>query len=293
MRSTLALCILFQLGAAAWLPQQPQLRVSAPRGSSRASVCASATVEDELIKELRGAAPGQQFTNILANNLNRVDQKIFLRLAELADAAKDDDERDEISRLSSSVATTIESLLAQASKAADADADAVQALMRTAANAEGEFDVPLRPEQADAVRAEVQAKLGELDEGFVGTIEAYMKKANDDGLEGLVEMLRELLQIFATERMLKMLEGPATPTEVVPVLRATLEAPPADWEARLREQLLAEEAEATPDMLLSALQDKMGEVVLGMPSGSKVQGVLAEMLNELITRARVIEAEAA
>ena len=292
MRSSLALCLLVQLGAAAWLPQQPQLRVSAPRSHSRASVCASATVEDELIKELRGAAP-KEFTNILANNLNRVDQKIFLRLAELADAAKDDDERDEIARLSSSVASTIETLLVQASKAADADADAVQALMRTAANSDGEFDVPLQPEQAAAVRAEVLAKLGELDEGFVGTIEAYMKKANDDGLEGLVEMLRELLQIFATERMLKMLEGPSTPTEVLPVLRATLEAPPADWEAQLRELLLAEGAEASPEMLLSALQDKMGEVVLGMPSGSKVQGVLAEMLNELITRARVIEAEAA
>ena len=35
---------------------------------------------------------------------------------------------------------------------------------------------------------DLEAKLGELDEGFVGTIEAYMKKANDDGLEGLVEI---------------------------------------------------------------------------------------------------------
>jgi hypothetical protein len=37
----------------------------------------------------------------------------------------------------------------------------------------------------------------------------------------------------------------------------------------------------------------MGEVVLGMPSGSRVQGVLAEMLNELISKARIIEAEMA
>ena len=61
----------------------------------------------------------------------------------------------------------------------------------------------------------------------------------------------------------------------------------------LRQQLTAEDAAASPAMVLGALQDKMGEVVLGMPSGSRVQGVLAEMLNELITRTRTIEAELA
>ena len=75
--------------------------------------------------------------------------------------------------------------------------------------------------------------------------------------------------------------------------RATLETAPAQWEGVLRAQLQGEEAAATPAMLLGALQDKMGEVVLGMPSGSRVQGVLAEMLNELISRSRTIEAEAA
>ena len=54
-----------------------------------------------------------------------------------------------------------------------------------------------------------------------------------------------------------------------------------------------EDASVGVTQFLGALQDKMGEVVLGMPSGSRVQGVLAEMLNELISKTRVIEAEMA
>ena len=52
----------------------------------------------------------------------------------------------------------------------------------------------------------------------MGTIEAYMKKADGDGQQGLTELLRELLQIYATERMLSMLEG-GNPV-VAEVLRA-------------------------------------------------------------------------
>ena len=192
------------------------------------------------------------------------------------------------------VASTLEKLLAKAAEAADADAESVQELLQLAADSQGEFEVPIPLERTSAVREQVQAKLGGLDDGFVGTIEAYMKKADGDGQQGLTELLRELLQIYATERLLSMLEG-ANPVaeEVVSLLRATLQSPPAEWEAVLRTQFTSDGEAATPEMVLAALQDKMGEVVLGMPSGSRVQGVLAEMLNELISKTRVIDAEMA
>jgi len=254
---------------------------------------AAAAGNDQLVAQLRAAKP-KDIAEILAKNINAIDQRLFLSLADLADATDDNDERDEIARLSSTVASTLETLLSKASNKLDADADSVQQLMQLAAGPQGEFEVPLPPERAGAVREQVQAKLGGLDDGFVGTIEAYMKKADGDGQQGLTELLRELLQIYATERMLSMLEG-GNPVvaEVVGVLRETLQAPPAEWEAVLRTQLTGDGAAATPDMVLGALQDKMGEVVLGMPSGSRVQGVLAEMLNELISKTRIIEAEMA
>jgi len=278
--------------AAAWLPHA-QAGVAARSGATRAFVRAAAGANDQLVAQLRAAKPNQ-IAEILAKNINAIDQRLFLSLADLADATDDDDERDEIARLSSTVASTLETLLSEAGNKLDADADSVQQLMKLAADPQGEFEVPLPPERASAVREQVQAKLGGLDDGFVGTIEAYMKKADSDGLQGLVEVLRELLQIYATERMLSMLEG-GTPcaAEVVGVLRETLQSPPTEWEAALRGQLVDDGAAATPEMVLGALQDKMGEVVLGMPSGSRVQGVLAEMLNELIAKTRIIEAEMA
>lgn len=286
-RVTLALAC--QVAAAAWLPQL-QLRTPPARISARANVCAQSVAEDELIDQLRGAGP-DKLASLLASNFKSIDQRLFLRLAELADEAKDDAERDEIASLSTRIATTVETLLAQAGSKLDADADAVQELLRLAADEQGEFEVPLPAARVTEVREAVLEKLGQLDDGFVGTLEAYMKKANEDGLEGLVEVLREVLQIYATERMMRMLQGGEA--GVVSVLRATLETAPAQWEGVLRAQLQGEEAAATPAMLLGALQDKMGEVVLGMPSGSRVQGVLAEMLNELIARTRTLEAEMA
>jgi len=291
MRSTsLLVAVVAPFCAAAWLPSQPQVVRPARSGVSRAAVCL-AVAEDELIAELRGASAGD-LAGVLANNFKKVDARLFLRLAELADEAADDAEKDEIAQLSTRVASTVEQLLKTAESKLDKDAEVVQDLMRTAADENGEFSVPIPPAQLAAVRSAVQEKLGVLDDAFVGTLEAYMKKANDDGLEGLVEVLRALLQVYATERMMKMLEG-GTDAGVVALLRVTLEAPPTDWEEQLRTQCTAEGAEASPAMVLAALQDKMGEVVLGMPSGSRVQGVLAEMINELISRTRTIEAEMA
>jgi len=267
--------------------------VAARRGATRACVRAAAAGNDELVAQLRAAKP-KDIAEILAKNINAIDQRLFLSFADAADAADNDDERDEIAQLSSTVATTLEKLLAKAAEAADADAESVQELLQLAADSQGEFEVPIPLERASAVREQVQAKLGGLDDGFVGTIEAYMKKADGDGQQGLTELLRELLQIYATERLLSMLEG-ANPVaeEVVSLLRATLQSPPAEWEAVLRTQFTGDGEAATPEMVLAALQDKMGEVVLGMPSGSRVQGVLAEMLNELISKTRVIDAEMA
>jgi len=68
---------------------------------------------------------------------------------------------------------------------------------------------------------------------------------------------------------------------------------PEEWDSVINARVCDETAECTAEDVLNVLQDKMGEVVLGMPSGSRVQGVLAEMLNELISKTRVIEAEMA
>ena len=133
-------------------------RIAAP---SRAAVvvAAAATPETQeaLINKLR-SANAAQLPALLGDNMGAVDQRLFLRLAELSDAASDDAERDAISQLASTVATVVEDLLNQAEQQLDADAQNAQALLQAAASASGEFDVPIPPERAEAVRAAVQQR---------------------------------------------------------------------------------------------------------------------------------------
>ena len=203
MLATLSLLIALAPPHAHFAPQ----RTAAP---SRAAVvvAAAATPETQeaLINKLR-SANAAQLPALLGDNMGAVDQRLFLRLAELSDAASDDAERDAISQLASTVATVVEDLLNQAEQQLDADAQNAQALLQAATSASGEFDVPIPPERAEAVRAAVQQRLGALDEGFVATVSAYMKKAGDDNMEGLVELLREVLQIFAAEKLLATIEA--------------------------------------------------------------------------------------
>lgn len=69
------------------------------------------------------------------------------------------------------------------------------------------------------------------------------------------------------------------------------QATPEEWDETLRAQLLSDNAVCGAEEFTTLLQDKMGEVVLGMPAGSNVQNVIAEYLNELIGRARAIASE--
>ena len=76
------------------------------------------------------------------------------------------------------------------------------------------------------------------------------------------------------------------------MLTEILRAEPAEWDELLRKNLLAEDSESGFDEFQSVLQDKIGEVVLSMPAGSTMQALLAEYLNELLSRARSLAADA-
>ena len=138
---------------------------------------------------------------VLAENLKSIDQRIFLRLAEMSDAEDDDYEKLRIRQLATLVASSLETILAKADEQMDADAEVVQLLLRVMATEGGEFELPVPPARLDALRASIRERIATLDEGFVGTVKAYMKKASEDGLEGMVDVLRVLLQMFAAERL--------------------------------------------------------------------------------------------
>jgi len=235
-----------------------------------------------------------QMQQVLAENIQTVDQRFWLRIAEKSDAADTQEERDAIGRLASSIANTVEQLVQKADELLEDDASRVQSLLKVLANEGGDFSVPVSDERLLALREAIKEKGGALDDTFVATVKAYMSKADTDGLEGMVEVLRVLLQVFAAERLLLLAStGADLEASLVATLKRTLESSPDNWDALLRQELLSDDAECNPEAFLGALQDQMGEIVLGMPSGSALQNVLAEYLSELLSRARTISAEAA
>jgi len=290
--------MLFAVALTTALALHASPRLLSPRAyaaCARSTVCVAQATEaqDALIAKLR-AAPLDGLTAIVANDMKAIDQRFFLRLAELADAADDEADRDSIAELASSVASSVETLLRLADEKIQDDGSKAQAILQIAASESGEFEVPIPAERAAAVRAAIRERGGSLDDGFVATIKAYMSKADKDGMEGLVEMLREVLQLFAAERLLALVEPRLEDgSGLAAALRAVLAAKPDEWEETLRGQVATAEPVCGPLELQSALQDQMGEVVLGMPSGSALQALLAEYLNELLERTRVIVAELA
>lgn len=274
-------------------PLQPLRRPDARRARHAFSprLDESASDVDGLIRTLRGSTP-DQLPKLLADNLKSIDQRLFLRLAEMSDVETDEYEKLRIRQLATLVASTLETILEQADRQMSADAETVQGLLRSLALESGEFELPVPAAQLAACRAAVREQLPTLDEGFVGTVKAYMRKASDDGLESMVDVLRVLLQTYAAERLRALADGKIGASEgVQTAIRAALDAPPERWEAVMRSQLASEEAACSADELVQTLQDKMGEVVLSMPAGSGVQSVIAEYLNELLGRARAIAAE--
>ena len=214
------------LGAGAWLaPPGPRLRfLSPPRRavvfasaeytakldllirklrasvSERFQICKSAICTADLEISARPQAP-DQLPRILAENLKAIDQRLFLRLAEMSDAESDDYEKLRIRQLATLVASSLETILAKADEQMDADAGVVQQFLRLMASESGEFVLPVPKARLDTLRTSMRGRVAMLDGGFVGTVKAYMQKASDDGLDGVVDVLRVLLQVFASERL--------------------------------------------------------------------------------------------
>merc|ERR1712070_1034778 len=163
----------------------------------------------------------------------------------------------------------------------DTDAVSVQEFLKVIADADGQFTVPIPEERIQALREELQQRPG-LDDGFVATIKAYMKKADEDALDDVVEVLRQILQVFAAERLLSLIEGRVADEALGKVLTEILRAEPAEWDELLRKNLLAEDSDSGFDEF---------QVVLRMPAGSTMQALLAEYLNELLSRARSLAAD--
>jgi len=233
---------------------------------------------DSLIDELSAAQGESALAELVARNAMRLDVKFYMRLAARSDTAGEAERASLASVASSTMA--ILSLIAQQTKAAiSSSSDTLMRLVGAAADeGTGAFVLPLRADRVAAVRA-VLAE-GVVDEAVLASAFAWMRKAAEDKLDGMVAVVQCVLQLWAGRELLASPEAAEDAGGAGEALvQALLAAPEGDWAA-----LLAAAPVETQPAASRAVQARMERVVLGLPNGSNAQRVQAEYLREVEQR---------
>ena len=205
------------------------------------------------------------------------DQKFWIRVASRSDTANPQDKA-ALSALASAVMGLVDAAVQRTDSQLSSAGAALQRILAAGADEKGEWHLPLAPDRVAAMRAALDAEAGSegapLDEeALLSNAFAWMRKAADDGQDGLVRLLQRALQLYAA-RALSC--GGSDTDEAALALAAVAEAEEEDWEGRLT---------AAPGLSAAgfeaAIRRRMEGVVLGLPSGSYAQRVQAEYLKEV------------
>eukprot|EP00630_Chrysocystis_fragilis_P004744 CAMPEP_0197389334 /NCGR_PEP_ID=MMETSP1165-20131217/1637_1 /TAXON_ID=284809 /ORGANISM="Chrysocystis fragilis, Strain CCMP3189" /LENGTH=335 /DNA_ID=CAMNT_0042914741 /DNA_START=11 /DNA_END=1016 /DNA_ORIENTATION=- len=281
-------------------------------GSRRRGVAVrSSETMDALIEELAWTAPfdlpGKVSQESVMRTVGR--PQFFLRIAELCDQTSDRKRRERYRALADNLSNTLSAVVERTSAKLDDASQRLADVIASAAEEDGEFLVPLSAEKSAALKAAVAA--ADVDEAVLSTVNAATKKAQADGMDGLVAILRKVLQFYAaaalafdpdtaTQELAFLTDGASEedrPTEVHPdyvqaidCYRSLMENDADDWDALLRAALNNNDPPAVNKRnLLAIVQAQIERVVLLQENGSFKQRVQAEFLRELIAR---IEANA-
>ena len=246
-------------------------------------------VMDEMIMKLANAKP-YELPNAVRRAFRVISSpKFFMRIAELTDLAKDETEKEKLGALASNLVATLEVVVETTEEQLDERAKEVEDVVKAAAEPEsGEFLVPLLPAQVQAMRQKVESlEPSSLDEGFLSTVDAWMNKSHQDGMDGMVGILQKVLQMYSGVQILRARErlaGSST-TEKTPaaqLFEKLLKVDADQWDVEIRNGT-AQDVKAAA--LIGEIQKTMETVVLGLENGSMAQRVQAEFLRELVSRA--------
>ena len=179
----------------------------------------------------------------------------------------------------------------------------------------GEFLVPLSAERVDAMR-DALAKLDSaaLDEGFLSTVDAWMNKSHQDGMDGMVGILQKVLQMYAgveirraraalqanvgaavsgksqaTADEVLAAEEKQGPKPAAALMERLMEVDADLWDVEMRKSFEDADSGVTSKALMGEVQRTIEGVVLGLENGSMAQRVQAEFLKELVQRIEALE----
>ena len=198
----------------------------------------------------------------------------FLHVAARSDAADDAAEKKALADLSSDVMRILETLVKKADERMDGSAETLQKILAAAADANGEFDLPLADDKVEAMATAMdqvlpQGSSDDATEGVLGHAFGYMKKANEDGLDGMVALIQSVLQVWAAREV-------RAGTGADSALARVADAKPEAWA-----DLLGEDERGGFE---KELRGAMEAAVLERANGSFQQRVLAEYLKEMEER---------
>ena len=256
-------------------------------GNQRLPTAEELALMDEMIDKLADAKPYE-----LPGAVKRAfriirSPRFFLRIAERTDKAKSDEDRTKLEALAANLVSTLEVVVETTIEKLDERAGDVESVVKAAAEPDsGEFLVPLTPARIAAMKAEIEGlSEASLDEGFLATLEAWIIKSHQDGMDLMVGILQKVLQMYAGLQIKRSLERATEFKDDDKTDLFELLSNDAD--------LWASQMKTYKDLasLKKQVQKTMETIILSLETGSMAQQVQAEYLKELLNR--VEEAEKA
>ncbi|KAJ8607860.1 hypothetical protein CTAYLR_008897 [Chrysophaeum taylorii] len=255
---------------------------------------------DALIEELAATAPFNLPAKVSQEAVMRTvgRPQFFLRIAELCDEA-DGATRERYKALADNLSNTLSAVVERTESKLEDASQRLAGMVAAASEEDGEFLMPLSPDKRQALKEAVEA--AEVDEPVLSTLSAVAKKAETDGMDGVVAILRKVLQLYAakalafdptavqdsfffsTQRDQPPRDAPEIHPDYVGAIdtyNQLLEADADDWDAILQRQ----DDSLKKSSLLAIVQAQIERVVLLEENGSFAQRVQAEFLRELVTR---------
>jgi len=289
-------------------------------GNRREPTAREISIMDDMITKLANAEV-YELPNAVSKSIRVVSSpKFFMRIAERVDMTTDALEKVKLSSLSENIAATLSAVVTTAEDRMDERAKTLEDVVKAASELDtGEFLVPLSSERVDAMREAMSGiDPSELDEGFLSTVDAWMNKSHEDGMDGMVTILQKVLQIYAgteisrararlqanvgaavsgqsqgkADEMIAKEENEG-PSPAAVLLEKLMAMDTDDWDAELGKHFEAstkdEEGGVSPKGILGEVQRTIEGVVLGLENGSMAQRVQAEFLRELVSRIEILE----
>ena len=292
----------------------PQSRLE---GNRRVPTPNEIAIMDDMITKLANAKP-YELPNAVSKAIRVVSSpQFFLRIVERVDMESSEEEKEKLSSLASNLVSTLEAVVSTTEDKLDERAKDVEKVLKAASEPDsGEFLVPLSVDRINAMRDVLTNDLdpNDLDEGFLATVDAWMNKSMQDGMDGMVTILQKVLQIYAgtniararkslaaqvgaamtgkdVEKTAEMVDAAEEGGDRKPnalFLERILAMDTDFWDVELRKEFASDDG-ITPASIMGEVQRTIEGVVLGLENGSMAQRVQAEYLRELVSRIEALE----